>query len=112
MIETSELEQALKDFAKERDWEQFHTPKNLSLALAGEVGELCELVQWKSDTEIADEVVGSEAFADEVADILIYTVRLATVAGINLDKAIQRKMVKNAERYQADVVKGSSEKQP
>ena len=111
MIETNELEQALKDFASDRDWEQFHTPKNLTLALAGEVGELCELVQWKSDTEIADEVVGSEAFADEVADILIYTVRLASVAGIDLDEAVIRKLAKNAERYPADVVKGSSEKQ-
>lgn len=115
MIDIRELEQQLDQFATERDWEQFHTPKNLALAIAGEVGELCELVQWKSDSEIADALqtdAFEDALSDELADVLIYLVRLAAVSGVDLDVAVQRKLGRNAQRYPAAQVKGSAEKQP
>lgn len=113
MIDVSELEHAITEFAAERDWGQFHTPKNLALAIAGEVGELCELVQWKSDQEIVDSLATDAfkgAFSDELADVLIYLVRLATVAGVDLDTAVQGKIKSNAQRYPAGEVRGSSEK--
>lgn len=112
VLNTTELEEKLAAFADERHWEQFHTPKNLALALVGEVGELCELLQWKSDEQIDATVISSEAFADEIADILIYTVRLATVAGIDLNDSVRRKIEANEARYPADQVRGSSEKRP
>ena len=113
MIEYTELSQRLADFAGERDWDQFHTPKNLALALVGEVGELCELVQWKSDKEIAEALdtdAFSRALSDELADVLIYVVRMAAVSGIDLDAAVEEKLASNAGRYPADEVRGSSEK--
>ena len=77
----------LRRFAAERDWQQFHTPKNLALSLAVEVGELLEHFQWGSDGEIAERLRaadGREAVAEELADVLIYLVRLADVAGVDL----------------------------
>ena len=103
----------LRRFAAERDWEQFHTPKNLALSLAVEVGELLEHFQWGSDGEIADRLRaadGREAVAEELADVLIYLVRLADVAGVDLLAAASAKIAANAERYPADEVRGSSAK--
>lgn len=84
--------------AKERDWVQFHNPKNLAMALAAEAGELLEEFQWLT----ADEAVAhasSEAVADEIADVLIYLTRLADVAGVDLASAVEAKLRKNALRY-------------
>ena len=113
MIDTSDLEAALADFASKRDWEQFHTPKNLTLALVGEVGELCELVQWKTDSDVFESLKEPgfrEALADELADVLIYLTRIASTTDIDLGNAVEQKILKNAERYPASEVRGSSEK--
>lgn len=103
----------LRRFAAERDWERFHTPKNLAISLAVETGELLEHVQWGSDGEIAarfGSAEGREAVAEEMADVLIYLVRLADVIGVDLLAAASAKIAANAARYPADEVRGSSAK--
>jgi dCTP diphosphatase len=105
----------LRRFAADREWERFHTPKNLAISLAIEVGEVLELVQWSSDAEIAARVEspdGRAAVAEELADVLIYLVRLADVLDIDLLEAASAKIKANAERYPAEEVRGSSAKRP
>jgi len=112
-VTLDDLAHELRRFAAERDWEQFHTPKNLAISLAVEVGELLEHVQWGSDADIAarlDSPDGRAAVAEELADVLIYLVRLADVAGIDLLDAASAKLAANAARYPADEVRGSSAK--
>jgi len=97
------LQQDLIEFARERDWERFHTAKNLLLALVGEVGELAELFQWLNDEE-AFSITNTEertAVEDEIADVLIYLLRLAQVLDIDPLEAARLKMKKNAEKYPA-----------
>jgi len=108
-----DLEGRVAAFAAERDWDQFHTPRNILLALCGEVGELAECFQWKG--EVARGLPGfSEAekahVGEELADVLIYTVRLAHVCGIRLDECVPRKMVRNAQKYPADKARGRADK--
>ncbi len=108
-----DLTHQLRRFAAERDWEQFHTPKNLAISLAVEVGEVLEHVQWGSDDEIAARLSGADgraAVAEELADVLIYLIRFADVAGIDLLAAASAKLAANAERYPAHEVRGSSAK--
>ena len=110
-----ELRVRLREFAEDREWEQFHTPRNLALALVGEVGELAELFQWRTDDEIrvlAGEPEGMRAVADELADVLFYLVRLADVLGITLESAATEKLVANGVRYAAEDVRGSAAKRP
>jgi NTP pyrophosphatase (non-canonical NTP hydrolase) len=112
-VTLEELAEQLRRFAAERDWEQFHTPKNLAISLAVEVGELLEHVQWGSDTEIAARLTtpeGRAAIGEELADVLIYLVRLADLVGVDLPAAASAKIAANAERYPADEVRGSSAK--
>lgn len=108
-----DLAAQLRHFARERDWERFHTPKNLALSLAVEVGELLEHVQWGTDAEIAASArapEGRQAMAEELADVFIYLVRLADVVGVDLMEAATAKVAANARRYPADEVRGSSAK--
>jgi dCTP diphosphatase len=108
-----DLAAELRRFAAERDWEQFHTPKNLAVSLAVEVGELLEHVQWGSDEQLAARfgtTAGRAAIAEELADVLIYLVRLADRLDIDLLAAASAKIAANAERYPADEVRGSSAK--
>lgn len=110
LIQTSQLEAALQMFSDERDWGQFHTPKNLAMALTGEVGELHELLQWKTDAEILGAVRDSAAFResleDELADVLMYLVRLASITGVDLNAAALAKLKKNAVKYPAATSRG------
>ncbi|BBH13276.1 nucleotide pyrophosphohydrolase [Chromobacterium haemolyticum] len=113
LVETSRLASALETFATERDWHQFHSPKNLVMALSGEVGELTEIFQWMS--EDASKNAGSQpATADkvreELADVLLYLVRLADVLGVDLNDAASKKLQLNTQKYPADKVRGSSKK--
>jgi dCTP diphosphatase len=108
-----DLAAELRRFAADRDWEQFHTPKNLAVSLAVEVGELLEHVQWASDEVLAERLRAPEAraaLAEEMADVLIYLVRLADILDIDLLEAGFAKIAANAERYPADEVRGSSAK--
>jgi len=103
LLETVRLEEKLAEFARERDWDRFHTPRNLLLALTGEVGELTEIFQWLTDGE-AETIMASdkaEHVRQEVADVFLYLMRLAMVLGIDLDAAVQNKIVMNAQKYPA-----------
>ncbi|NMG15970.1 nucleotide pyrophosphohydrolase [Aromatoleum bremense] len=105
------LRDALRAFAAERDWERFHTPKNLAMALAGEAGEVIEHFQWLSADESANLSEARRAeVALELADVLLYLVRLADVLDIDLGEAAQRKLALNAGRYPADKARGRSDK--
>lgn len=107
-----DFERAVAAFAAERDWDQFHTPKNLAMALAGEVGELVEIFQWLSAEESAAVMSSPRAqdVRDELADVLIYLVRLADVLDVDLIGAGFEKLQKNALKYPVEEVKGSAEK--
>jgi dCTP diphosphatase len=103
------LRERLLLFARERDWEQFHTPKNLCCALSVEVAELLEHFQWAPGGEPCDENK-QQQLADEIADVLIYVVRLADVLGIDPIEAADRKLAKNALKYPVDRAKGKATK--
>lgn len=107
----TELRLALRRFADERDWAPYHTPKNLAMALSGEAGELIEHFQWLSAEQSAslDETT-REAVALEMADVLLYLIRLGDVLGVDLADAARRKMRINAERYPADKARGRADK--
>ena len=105
------LRKTLREFAGERDWDRFHSPKNLSMALIAEAAELVEHFQWLTQEESAG--LSGEKLKEveqELADILIYLVRISDKLGVDLVKAAEEKIVLNAEKYPADVVKGSSKK--
>mmetsp|Transcript_5168 Transcript_5168/g.13720 ORF Transcript_5168/g.13720 Transcript_5168/m.13720 type:complete len:201 (+) Transcript_5168:2-604(+) len=100
-------------FSAERDWAQFHTPRNLVLALVGEVGELAEIFQWKG--EVQPKLPGwsaaeREHLGEELSDVLLYLVRLSDVCGVDLPAACEAKLAKNARKYPADLCRGSARK--
>jgi dCTP diphosphatase len=106
-----QLAARLAEFARERDWDQFHSPKNLAMALAGEVGEVIEHFQWLTEAQSLDlPLEVRDAVALELADVLLYLVRLADRLGIDLTAAALRKIELNATRYPADEVRGSARK--
>ncbi|TVS11476.1 MAG: nucleotide pyrophosphohydrolase [Wenzhouxiangella sp.] len=105
------LKEQLRRFVGERDWDQFQSPKNLVMALAGEVGELLEHFQWLSEEQsrsLPDEEL--EAVAMELADIQIYLANLSSRLGIALGPAVQRKMQINADKYPVAKAKGRATK--
>ncbi len=106
-----QLRAAVSAFAAERDWDQFHSPKNLAMALSVEAAELLEHFQWLS--EAASQKLSAEQRAEvaaEMADVLIYLVRLADRLDVDLLQAAQAKIAVNARKYPADQVRGSSRK--
>lgn len=109
----AELNERVRQFAQERDWEQFHTPKNLAMALAGEVGELLAELQWltpeQSAAVMADEELGPRVRA-EIGDVLIYLTRLADVLGIDLVQAGLDKLEESGRRYTVDAARNSARK--
>jgi NTP pyrophosphatase (non-canonical NTP hydrolase) len=112
-VTLDDLAAELRTFAADRDWDRFHTPKNLAISLAIEVGELLEHVQWGSDADIAARLAtpdGKAGIAEELADVLIYLTRLADLLDIDLVAAAVDKVAANAARYPADEVRGSSAK--
>lgn len=109
MDSLDDLDRRLKAFAQTRDWEQFHNPKNLVMALAGECGELLEHFQWLSEAQSAA-LSGDkkEAVALEMADILIYLIRCSERLDIDLVKAAYRKIAINETRYPVEKVRGDA----
>jgi NTP pyrophosphatase (non-canonical NTP hydrolase) len=106
-----DIKHRLREFAAERDWEQFHSPKNLAMALIVEAAELVEHFQWLTQGESqALPPDRLDAVAQELADIQIYLVRLADRLGIDLERAVDAKIALNARKYPADKVRGSAEK--
>ncbi|BAQ81811.1 MULTISPECIES: nucleotide pyrophosphohydrolase [unclassified Pseudomonas] len=113
LIDTHRLATALQRFADDRDWQQFHSPKNLLLALTGETGELCEIFQWMSEADAKDAAKRPEtaqAVKDELADVLMYLVRLSTVLGVDLNEAVTNKLALNGQKYPVDKAKSTSKK--
>lgn len=113
LVNATGLAQALESFANERDWAQFHSPKNLVMALTGEVGELNELFQWLTEQQskdLANNPEGKRRVAEELADVLFYLVRTASVMGIDLNQAAVEKLALNEQKYPADKVRGSNKK--
>jgi dCTP diphosphatase len=105
------LRDRLRRFALERDWDQFHTPKNLSMALIAEAAELVEHFQWvEGDKSHLLEAKVRPSVEEEIADILIYLVRIADKLGIDLYTAAERKIAINARKYPAEKVRGSARK--
>ena len=105
MMDVSEIQSQLRQFTIERDWEQYHSPKNLSVALAVEAAELMEIFQWVSAEEsmgIADNPTKHAELKAELADVLIYAFRLADVASIDPEEAIKDKISSNAQKYPPD----------
>jgi dCTP diphosphatase len=103
----------LRSFAAERDWDQFHSPKNLAMALAGEAGELLEIFQWLSESEsheVATNPDQRQSASEELADIFLYLLRLADKLDIDLDEAVADKLKQNAAKYPADKVRGKAAK--
>ncbi len=112
IVDVSLLQGRLRDFVAERDWEQFHTPKNLSMALAAEAGELLEIFQWLTD-EQSRQIGSTDDIAlvrDELADILVYVARLADLLRLDLPKAVEAKLAANAEKYPVKLAKGNAVK--
>ena len=107
----TELRDAMRRFAAERDWDRFHTPKNLAMALSGEAGELIEHFQWLTAEESASlPAPVRDEVALELADVLLYLVRLGDVLGIDLAEAARRKIAINAQRYPVERVRGRAVK--
>lgn len=105
------LRDRLREFAKERDWDQYHTPKNLSMALIAEAAELIEHFQWvNGDLSHVLEDRARQSVEEELADILIYLVRISDKLEINLYEAVNRKIKINEKKYPADKVRGSAKK--
>ena len=105
------LTQRLRDFAADRDWERFHSPKNLAMALAAETGELMEHFQWLTEAQSRElDPSQRELVAAELADVLLYLLRLADRLGVDLKTAAERKIAVNEKRYPVDRVRGSAKK--
>ena len=105
------IEQRIQKFSDDRNWETFHNPKNLVMALNGEVGELNEIFQWLNFEEsmnLPDDVL--EHTKEEVADIAIYLLRICMKLDINLEDAILNKMTKNEKKYPVETSQGGSKK--
>lgn len=106
-----DLRQLLRDFVDERDWQQFHSPKNLAMALSIEAAELMEHFQWidiDASRQVAKDPDKLAAVGEELADVLSYTLAMANSLGIDLSDTIRAKMIKNAIKYPADVYRGRS----
>ena len=110
-MDISKIQNQLKKFAIERDWEQFHTPKNLAMALSVEASELVEIFQWlKPEESNSPDQKQIESINDEVADIAMYLLRVCSVLEIDLESAIKSKLERNAEKYPINLSKGNSQK--
>ena len=111
MTELDGLRDQLRAFAAARDWDQFHSPKNLAMALSAEAGELLEIFQWLTEAQSRSLSPEAQAAAsDEIADVLLYLIRLSDKLGIDPIAAAQRKIVANAAKYPADKARGTSRK--
>jgi dCTP diphosphatase len=111
MADLNTLRDQLRTFAAERDWDQFHSPKNLASALSVEAAELLEKFQWLTEAEsqnLPPEAL--EGVRQEVADVLLYLIRISDKLGIDLIAAAEAKMALNAQKYPVDRARGTSKK--
>ena len=109
----AELKTRVLAFARERDWEQFHSPKNLSMALAAEAGELMEHFLWATNEQsrdVAADAAKRGKIADELADVVIYALEFANATGLDVATAIEAKMAANAKKYPVEKARGRADK--
>jgi NTP pyrophosphatase (non-canonical NTP hydrolase) len=104
------LRNALRVFAKDREWDQFHSPKNLAIAVSVEAAELLEHFQWRNTNEEALDSATRDRVAEEMADVLLYLIRLADKLDVDLLGAADQKMKANAKKYPVEKSRGSSKK--
>lgn len=105
---SKETVEIIKKFRDERDWSQFHNPKDLAISISLEAAELLELFQWSGeDTECAEKM---DKVREELADVLCYCVLMADRCGLDMDEIVKEKMEKNGKKYPASLCKGSSAK--
>ena len=110
-MDINQITSAITKFRDDRDWKQFHTPKDVALSLVLEASEVLELMQWKNGQALDDSLAEKrEALGDELADVLYYTLLLAHDQGIEIEAAFTRKMERNAAKYPVELAKGSSAK--
>ena len=101
----------IRAFRDERDWRQFHNPKDMAIAISVESAELLEHFLWKKDAEVEKQITErKEQISDEIADIGIYLLELSDNLGINMIAAMERKLAKNAAKYPVEKAKGSNKK--
>jgi len=111
MSELSTLAAAVIAFRDERDWKQFHNPKDVAVSLVLEASELLEIFQWKREAELKEAVASDkEKIANELADVLYYTLLLSHDLGIDLGQALRDKMKINEAKYPADKARGNNRK--
>ncbi len=109
----AQLKERILAFVRERDWEQFHAPKNLSMALSAEAAELMEHFLWSSAEEsraVAADPVRRQKIAEELADVVIYALEFANATGLDVAASIESKIAANARKYPVDKAKGRSAK--
>ena len=109
----ADLKQHVLAFVQEREWERFHSPKNLSMALAGEAAELMEHFLWMENAEslaVFDDARRREKVTEELADVVIYALEFANVCGIDLAAAIEDKVQKNGAKYPVEKARGNARK--
>lgn len=112
-VTLNDLARKMAGFAADREWDQFHSPRNLLLALVGEVGELSEIFQWKGEVPrgLSDwNDAEKEHLGEELSDVLLYLVRLADVCNVDLGESALHKLQKNALKYPVELCKGNSKK--
>ena len=111
-MDIKEIQDKLAKFAEERDWDQFHSPKNLVMAITSEVGELNELFQWltQEQSSLKDDSQKMAEIGQEIADVFIYLLRLADKLDIDIEEAVREKIEINANKYPAELSKGKATK--
>ncbi len=112
-MDIKSVQNKLREFAEEREWGQFHSPKNLATALAVEAAELLEPFQWLKEEEshrLAESPADYAQVEEEIADVMIYLLRLADVLGVNLELAVENKIRRNGEKYPVALARGNAVK--
>ncbi len=111
MEKIEDLMSRINEFAEERDWDQFHSPKNLAMALAVETGELLEEFQWLTEEQSKKlDDLKHQRVQDEIGDVFVYLLRLSNKLGINPVTAAKEKMIKNAIKYPVEKARGNAKK--
>ena len=111
MTKLDELRDALRAFTAARDWDPFHSPKNLAMALSVEAAELLEVFQWITEADSRNlEPAAKAAASDEIADVLLYLILLSDALGVDPLAAAERKIVANAQKYPVEKARGTSKK--
>lgn len=110
-MDLSGIKERIRQFRDERDWMQFHNPKNLAISISLEASELLEHFQWRTFEESDSHARSAkEEISDEIADVAVYLIELADILGIDLEQAILTKLDKNAQKYPAELARGSAKK--